>query len=496
MTTRESEGVISAGGRTRRGQASSAIVLCLVAVACGSETSPYGSSEDALCPGGTVLEGVDVSVYQGSIDWSQVKSSGHPFAIARISDGSYLDTTFAQNWSGMKAAGLVRGSYQFFEPGEDPVTQADIVIQKVGVLGTGDLPVVADMEVTGGLSGATIAANLQTWIDHVKAGTGKTPMIYTSPGFWNGKVGSSAFGGIPLWVANWGVSCPGLPSGWNAFKIWQYSDAGHVAGIPATVDLDRFNGTLADLEAFSGAVPAYAAKFVSQSWPFAVNSFPIDSGELIHASIVLKNVGSASWDSHTKLATTEPRDRVSPFANGTWLSSNRLAAVSGTVPPGGTFEFKFDWQGPAKLGTYDEFYGVVQEGTAWFSAPNQGGPPDHQLEAKIDVHAAPYVDAGTPKDVDAGPTIKVDSGPTADFDSGPTTEVDAGPTMDFDSGPMIEVDSGIDPVDAGDVDAGGIPSTEAKPAKGCGCGSTADAPMMLGSLMLLVYRRRRTVAGR
>ena len=57
--------------------------------------------------------------------------------------------------------------------------------------------------------------------------------------------------------------------------------------------------------------------------------------------------------------------------------------MTGTVAPGGTFKFSFNFHAPAKPGTYDEFFGVVEEGVAWFSDPGQGGPPDNQIEAQI-----------------------------------------------------------------------------------------------------------------
>ena len=82
--------------------------------------------------------------------------------------------------------------------------------------------------------GATIVANLQTWMTAVKAGTGKQPMVYTAPGWWDGNVGSSAFGSDPLWVANWGAPCPSLPTGWSNWVFWQDSDMGTVSGIPST----------------------------------------------------------------------------------------------------------------------------------------------------------------------------------------------------------------------------------------------------------------------
>jgi GH25 family lysozyme M1 (1,4-beta-N-acetylmuramidase) len=213
---------------------STALSLSLVPLAallagCGASgaggDAPLGEAQEAsVCAAGATVKGVDVSVFQGTVDWADVKAAGNDFAIARISDGSYLDTDFDKNWSGIKGAGMVRGAYQFFEPGEDPVTQANIVITAVGKLGAGDLPVTADMEVTGGQSKATIAANLQTWVTHVQAGTGKAPMVYTAEGYWDADVGSTAFGDLDLWVANWGVSCPTLATGWSKWKFWQNAE--------------------------------------------------------------------------------------------------------------------------------------------------------------------------------------------------------------------------------------------------------------------------------
>jgi lysozyme len=89
-----------------------------------------------------------------------------------------LDTDFQQNWQGIASAGLIRGAYQYFEPGEDPTTQANIMINAIGAAGPGDLPPVLDLETTGGQSAATIQANLKTWISDVETATGYTPMIY------------------------------------------------------------------------------------------------------------------------------------------------------------------------------------------------------------------------------------------------------------------------------------------------------------------------------
>jgi hypothetical protein len=141
----------------------------------------------------------------------------------------------------------------------------------------------------------------------------------------------------------------------------------------------------------------YAAAFVSQSFPLATSTLTMAEGQVVHAPIELKNVGTATWNSMTRLGTTQPRDRTSVFADASWVAPNRPAAVSGTVPPGGTYTFAFDLAAPKTTGQFDEYFGVVQDGVAWFSDPGQGGPPDNQLEANITVVApeggAPEVSA-------------------------------------------------------------------------------------------------------
>jgi MYXO-CTERM domain-containing protein len=183
-----------------------------------------------------------------------------------------------------------------------------------------------------------------------------------------------------------------MPNGWSGWKFWQYSDSGSVSGIPATVDLDEFNGSLADLQAFAGGGPDWAAKFVDQSWPFATMTMTMTVNQVLPASITLKNIGQKTWDENTKLGTTQPRDRSSAFAGADWLAPNRAAGVPKgmTVPPGQDFKFEFSWHAPNEPGMFDEFFSVVQEGVHWFGDPGQGGPADDVIEAKIEVVEAEY----------------------------------------------------------------------------------------------------------
>lgn len=351
---------------------------------------------DTVCASGETLEGIDVSKWQAGIDWAAVKNSGISFAIARASYGTSPDEYFDANWSEMKSVGLVRGAYQYFLPDEDAIAQADFMIAAMGDLGPGDLPPVIDVESAFGQSAATIESKVGQWLAHVEAATGRKPMIYTGKYFWQDYVGGSdAFVDYPLWIPNYSFDCPNLPNGsWPDWAMFQYTDSGSVPGVSGNVDRDLFNGTAAELLAFANG--GFAAEFVSQSFPFASQPpLQIEAGETLDVVIEMKNVGSRQWTSNTRLATTQPRDRVSVFAGPEWPASNRYAQVEGVVNPGETYKFAFTLHAPAEVGVYDEFFGLVHEGEAWFSDPGHGGPPDDQLEGIFEVVPNPGTGATT-----------------------------------------------------------------------------------------------------
>jgi hypothetical protein len=137
--------------------------------------------------------------------------------------------------------------------------------------------------------------------------------------------------------------------------------------------------------------PDWAAQFVGQSFPYATGAaLTMTEGQTIPSYIELKNTGKKTWDSNTLLGTTQPHDRASVFTDGTWVAPNRLARVTGTVPPGGTYKFQFDLHAPRMDGTFTEYFNVVEEQVAWFSDPGQGGPADDFLAAQITVIAPQY----------------------------------------------------------------------------------------------------------
>ena len=230
-----------------------AVVGSLFACSAGpgapwDNASSNGEDVKSCAAGGTV-EGIDVSKWDGTIDWTAVKKAGKAFAFIRVSDGlNYPDSTFTSNWVHAKSAGVYRGAYQYFEANQDATKQANLVLSSLGT-DKGELPVVVDVEVTDGQSASTIRKAVDTWSAVIKAGTGRAPIVYVSPGFWPSVGGSTETDG--LWVANWGVSCPALPSAWSNWQFWQYADTGTVGGISGQVDLNRFNGSLAQLAAYA-----------------------------------------------------------------------------------------------------------------------------------------------------------------------------------------------------------------------------------------------------
>jgi lysozyme len=193
------------------------------------------------------VRGIDVSHYQGVIDWGLVAEAGMAFAFIKATEGtSEVDPQFQDNWSGAKAAGLLRGAYHFYQPGEDPRQQAESFLSAVQTV-PGDLPPVLDVEIPGDPS--EIIAGIQAWLAAVQQETAKAPIVYTSPSFW-AQLGASVsgFGHFPLWIAEYGVTAPKIPEGWTTWTFWQFSESGSVSGIEGSVDLDLFQGTLLDLQ--------------------------------------------------------------------------------------------------------------------------------------------------------------------------------------------------------------------------------------------------------
>jgi lysozyme len=207
------------------------------------------------------IPGIDVSHYQGVVDWVAVAASGEQFAYAKATESvSVSDLYFHDNWAAIKSAGLLRGAYHFFHPDKDPAAQAQFFLAKLAaanggspLLAPGDLPATLDLETTGGRSPADILAAATVWLQAVAAATGRQPLLYTFTSFWRNTLGNpKTLSNYPLWIAQYSPAPPPQLGGWNNYTFWQFTPSTVVAGIGKPADGDSFNGTSTDLQALAG----------------------------------------------------------------------------------------------------------------------------------------------------------------------------------------------------------------------------------------------------
>lgn len=207
--------------------------------------------------------GVDVSSWQGSINWGAVRSAGIEFAWMKATEGtSYKDPTFSANYLGAYNAGVIRGAYHFARPDvSGGAEQAAFFASNGGAWSRDNLTLPGVMDIEGSCYGKTPAA-MQSWIldfyNTYKARTGRDIVIYTSASWWNsctgGWTGMSARS--PLWVAHWtSAGSPSIPQGFPFWTVWQYTSTGSVSGISGNVDRDRFSGDRSRLLALANNTP-------------------------------------------------------------------------------------------------------------------------------------------------------------------------------------------------------------------------------------------------
>lgn len=236
-----------------------ALLLGLLGCADAPEGArPFADADQAryrqVCADGPVVEGIDVSYWQGTIDWDAVAADGIEFAVIRVSHGlGTYDTQFTRNWSEARRVGVRRGVYQYFDAHDDPAAQARLLLDEMGPLQDGDLPPVLDVEQgdNEGIEPAEMVADITTWMEVVEGELGVVPMIYAGAYGWSYLTDDADFTDHPLWTANWVDDCPLVANPWEDWAFWQYSATGSVAGISGDVDRDRFNGDASALDAWA-----------------------------------------------------------------------------------------------------------------------------------------------------------------------------------------------------------------------------------------------------
>ena len=198
------------------------------------------------------LRGIDVSKWQGDIDFTQVKKDGIRFVIAKATEGrTIVDPRYVANRDGADAADLYFTAYHFANPDKTPgdaIAEADNFVDAANLLGRHLVPVL-DLEVNNGIGPKRLRAWARAWLARVDERLGVKATIYTNRHFWRDRMGNSqwfANNGHRLWIAHWGAETPRLPAnGWagRGWTLWQYSSTGRVSGIDGPVDLNRFRGS-------------------------------------------------------------------------------------------------------------------------------------------------------------------------------------------------------------------------------------------------------------
>ncbi len=203
--------------------------------------------------------GIDISHLNDPIDISNLPAD-IAFVWMKATQGTtFQDPTFQNYYHAVKSLNNVhRGAYHFFNFQDDPTAQAQNFLSRgVDFTLPGALPPMLDLEnqSTDAIdewvkqNADLCVQNVNTWLNFVKAQTGKDAIIYTYKNFLIEYLGSASWPDNGLWLASYQTNPPGLPPGYTKLDWWQYSELGHVDGTPTggSIDLDWFMGTQEDL---------------------------------------------------------------------------------------------------------------------------------------------------------------------------------------------------------------------------------------------------------
>ncbi len=200
-------------------------------------------------PSGFGIVGMDVSKYQGTINWGGLKSPethnfNIGFAFIKASEGTLKkDPFFDYNWLNAAQNGVKRGAYHFYRPNEDVYLQAQNFMSVVR-LSPGDLAPVIDVETHGSVSEEKFQRDLKIFISLLEQHYNVKPIIYTGYRFYHNHLQSAEFQKYPFWIAHYGTQDLPFRDHW---KFWQFTCTGRVKGINHHVDLNVFKGGYAEL---------------------------------------------------------------------------------------------------------------------------------------------------------------------------------------------------------------------------------------------------------
>jgi GH25 family lysozyme M1 (1,4-beta-N-acetylmuramidase) len=192
----------------------------------------------------SAVTGIDVSSYQGNVDWAATAAAGNRFAYVKATEAAnYVNPLFSQQYDGSHAAGMLHGAYHFARPDQTRgADQANYFVDHGGnwspdgttLPGAVDLEYNPDGDTCYGQNRQAMTGWIKDFSDTYHARTGRFPVIYTSTRWWNQCVDGVFNTTNPLWVANYANTVGPLPRGWEFQTFWQNTST--------PVDSDRFNG--------------------------------------------------------------------------------------------------------------------------------------------------------------------------------------------------------------------------------------------------------------
>lgn len=193
--------------------------------------------------------GIDVSEYQGEIEWDAVKTLDNDYQLSfvfiRATVGNdRLDKRFKENWLNAKKNHLIRGAYHYYRPNENSIDQAELFIKTVR-LQQGDLPPVLDIErLPENQSLERLKIGLRRWLTKVEDHYKVKPIIYTGERYYDDFL-KEEFSDYLFWIANYNFYREKLDEDW---LFWQFTEKASVSGIKGNVDVNIFNGDLQQLQ--------------------------------------------------------------------------------------------------------------------------------------------------------------------------------------------------------------------------------------------------------
>lgn len=186
-------------------------------------------------------EGIDVSHYQGTIDWDAVAGSSQiSYAYLKATEGaSLVDDTYKRNLQEARRVGLSVGSYHFYRPNIDWREQLKNLTTNVDA-DTQDLVPIIDIEHRGHVSESKFIKDLKNFVQAVEKHYGKKPLLYSYQNFYNRHL-KDLFTDYHWMIAKYKSDQPVLEDG-KQFIIWQYTSKGRIPGVKGNVDRSRLMG--------------------------------------------------------------------------------------------------------------------------------------------------------------------------------------------------------------------------------------------------------------